>query len=190
MNYDRMFTPPITIYPIFIDIAGGDATVGHFLHWLYGQDRGLDGWVIAPYEEIHAATRLGRKAVNHARGALLKAGLIEEGRVGLPGQMRFRLNHERINADIHGFLTDSDYVPAISRREFGFEDFWALYPRKEEKALALRYWSENGLDAKGLDIEKCLKHILRRAPNLDQLPVNFLKSYKVSTENKMRTISG
>lgn len=90
---------PIAFYPAFARICS-DVKAGLMLSQLfYWSPRGTkhaDGWVEKTHAEWEAETCLSRREIEHARGVLMKAGLIDYKRVGVPARPVYLLNFSRL----------------------------------------------------------------------------------------------
>jgi DnaA N-terminal domain len=79
--------------------VAGSVTAGVFLaQLLYWYDRGADpeGWIWKTQPEWEEETALGRREQETARKQLVARGLLTEKRAGVPAQLHFRLNMERL----------------------------------------------------------------------------------------------
>jgi hypothetical protein len=91
-------TGPIAYYRAFAAVAGG-VTAGVFLSQLYyWHDRGSDpdGWIYKIQAEWEAETGLTRREQETARRKLRERGIVEEKLAGLPAQLHYRLDVERL----------------------------------------------------------------------------------------------
>ena len=85
---------PIAYHPILARI-GGSITAGIFLSQLLywtGKGAAPDGWIWKTQEEMETETALTRYEQEGARKNLLKRGILEEQRRGIPARMYYRVN--------------------------------------------------------------------------------------------------
>ncbi|MBD2770671.1 hypothetical protein [Iningainema tapete] len=93
---------PIAYHRIFAEIGGG-ATAGLFLSQaFYWSQRTSDpdGWFYKSTAEWEAETALTRYEQETVRKRLIKSGLIEEKKLGMPCTLHFRINREELIAAI------------------------------------------------------------------------------------------
>ena len=93
-----LFDSPIAFHPALAKIAGS-VTAGLFLsqlcYWT-GKGKRDDGWFWKTQREMEEETTLTRYEQETARKHLIKRGLIEEKRAGIPGKLHYRVNVEAI----------------------------------------------------------------------------------------------
>lgn len=89
---------PIAFYPAFARI-GGSVNAGVFLSQLFfwtGKGKKADGWIYKTRDEWTEETTLSRYEQEHARKLLRERGLIEERYAGIPRQLYYRLDMDRL----------------------------------------------------------------------------------------------
>lgn len=91
---------PIAYYPRLTRVTGGvTATVllCQLIYWI-GKGQDGDGWIFKTQVELADETGLSRHEQDTARKRLRQAGLIQEERRGVPAQLYYRVNLERLDA--------------------------------------------------------------------------------------------
>jgi len=109
MNLDNLLNEilcrPIAFHRIFASIAGG-ATQGLFLsqayYWCF-RTNDLDGWFYKIREEWEKETALNRREQEGARKGLVKLGILETKKEGIPCKLFYRVNLSRLTQLIAEF---------------------------------------------------------------------------------------
>lgn len=93
-----VLSPPIAFNPMFVDIAGS-VTAGLLLSVLVDWPQSED-WCASDMDKVLAQTRMSSGELRGARQRLREANLLHERRVGFPAVHQFKLDFDKLKADI------------------------------------------------------------------------------------------
>ena len=96
---------PIAFHPSLARLFGGINEALFFQQIAYWSGKGDDPeWIYKTREEIESETCLSRYQQEQARKTLVKLGVLEETKRGLPAKLYYRINWDKLY-DLHGSRT-------------------------------------------------------------------------------------
>lgn len=113
---------PVAYHPLIAKLKHGEERLGcsaavFFSQLLYWSDKGSnpDGWIWKTQEEFESETGLTRWEQETARERLLKFGLLEEKRAGIPARMHYRIDSDKLAEKVHEYCLKQECGVATNK---------------------------------------------------------------------------
>ena len=165
---------PIAFHPSLARLFGGINEALFFQQIAYWSGKGDDPeWIYKTREEIESETCLSRYQQEQARKTLVKLGVLEETKRGLPAKLYYRINWDKLY-DLHGSRTKDARNSQSRMRETDQQQGEKLTNSRERnspsitKTTAKTTQRDNGPDETTKDETEIL--LLRKAESDDTQP--------------------